>query len=176
MQLNNEQIARVAHEAHRACCQVLGDSSQGAWDDAPQWQRDSALAGVKAIASGEAGSAEVQHQLWMDHKWAAGWSHGPAKDAAAKTHPGLLSYDKLPSEQQLKVVLFRAVVMSFVSRDRDFAAQLVCDTCTERSASPGRLLHRTHDLISAASRTAAPLYRCQSCGTERVCGAALSAK
>ncbi len=42
-----EQIARVAHEVNRAYCQALGDNSQPAWEDAPQWQRDSAMLGVK---------------------------------------------------------------------------------------------------------------------------------
>lgn len=41
-----EQIARMAHEANRAYCQALGDDSQPAWEDAPEWQAlfDSAAA------------------------------------------------------------------------------------------------------------------------------------
>lgn len=41
------RIARVAHEVNRAYCQSLGDKSQARWEEAPQWQRDSAVAGVK---------------------------------------------------------------------------------------------------------------------------------
>jgi hypothetical protein len=37
-----DQVARVCHEANRAYCQTLGDNSQPAWDDAPEWQKDSA--------------------------------------------------------------------------------------------------------------------------------------
>lgn len=47
--MNIEQIARVCHEVNRAYCQALGDDSQPAWEDAPQWQRDSALLGVQLL-------------------------------------------------------------------------------------------------------------------------------
>lgn len=43
-----EQIARVVHEVNRAYCEALGDTSQPKWEDAPQWQRDSAMLGVTA--------------------------------------------------------------------------------------------------------------------------------
>jgi len=45
--MNVEQVARVAHEANRAYCESIGDTSQVRWEDAPQWQRDSALKGVQ---------------------------------------------------------------------------------------------------------------------------------
>lgn len=45
--MDNEQIARVAHEVNRAYCKALGDDSQEVWELAPQWQRDSAIVGVK---------------------------------------------------------------------------------------------------------------------------------
>jgi hypothetical protein len=48
--VNIEQIARVAHEVNRSYCEALGDTSQPEWESAPQWQRESAMAGVKFIA------------------------------------------------------------------------------------------------------------------------------
>jgi hypothetical protein len=45
--MKNEQIARVCHEVNRAYCESLGDMSQPSWEDAPQWQKDSAMLGVK---------------------------------------------------------------------------------------------------------------------------------
>ena len=41
------QIAIICHEANRAYCKTLGDDSQLPWADAPQWQRDSIIAGVE---------------------------------------------------------------------------------------------------------------------------------
>lgn len=40
-------IAAVCHEANRQLCVVIGDNSQLPWEDAPQWQIDSACTGVK---------------------------------------------------------------------------------------------------------------------------------
>src|SRR5438105_262770 len=36
-----EACARAAHEVNRAYCLALGDASQVAWEDAPEWQRSS---------------------------------------------------------------------------------------------------------------------------------------
>jgi hypothetical protein len=101
-------IARVCHEANRAYCQALGDHTQVPWDDAPEWQRDSARVGVlKAI---EGATSEQLHESWMAQKVADGWTHGAVKDADAKTHPCMVSYHELPPAQRRKDALFGAVV------------------------------------------------------------------
>ena len=41
-----EQIARVCHEVNRAYCRAIGDESQPAWEDAPDWQQRSAVLGT----------------------------------------------------------------------------------------------------------------------------------
>jgi hypothetical protein len=43
MDLTVEQIARVCHETNRAWCEVNGDFSQMTWDNAEDWQRQSAV-------------------------------------------------------------------------------------------------------------------------------------
>jgi acyl-homoserine lactone acylase PvdQ len=107
---HREQIARVCHEANRALCQAFGDSSQPTWDDAPQWQRDSALIGVDLhLGNPELGPA-ASHESWMAHKLATGWQYGATKDTDAKTHPCMVPFGALPPEQQAKDFVFRAVV------------------------------------------------------------------
>lgn len=106
----DEITARVCHEVNRAYCEAIGDLSQKPWDEAEQWQRDSAIKGVKfALANPHATPAD-QHESWMADKIADGWMYGEKKDADAKTHPALLPYDQLPQEQRIKDYLFRAVV------------------------------------------------------------------
>lgn len=107
-------IARVTHEANRAYCATLGDFSQVAWDDAPQWQRDSALVGVQKIASGEITRPEQSHESWLAQKVADGWVYGPVKDPAKKEHHCMVPYSDLPPEQQAKDALFFAVATSLV--------------------------------------------------------------
>ena len=41
-----QEAARLAHEVNRGYCQFLGDDSQLPYDQAPEWQKLSALNGV----------------------------------------------------------------------------------------------------------------------------------
>ena len=102
--------AKTAHEVNRAYCIGLGDTSQLPWNDAAQWQRDSAIAGANAIASDPSMTPEQSHQGWLAVKVADGWVYGPVKNAAAKTHPCMVPYTDLPPEQRAKDTLFGTVV------------------------------------------------------------------
>jgi hypothetical protein len=104
-----EQIAWVCHEANRALQGITGDPAPSpAWDDAPEWQRASAIAGVVEALRG-ATSAEL-HQAWCDLKVAEGWTFGLVKDVEARTHPCLVPYGDLPAEQRVKDELFGSIV------------------------------------------------------------------
>jgi hypothetical protein len=105
-------IARTVHQANKAYCESLGDFSQKDWEDAADWQRDSAIDGVRKYLDGSALTAEDQHQSWVDFKVAGGWVYGPTKSEGFKTHPCIVPYDQLPPEQKRKDYLFRAVVKS----------------------------------------------------------------
>lgn len=107
---NESVVAAVAHEANRAYCRALGDYSQPEWAAAPEWQRDSAIQGVRFHrANPDAGDA-ASHENWMKQKREDGWIYGPIKDPAKKEHPCMVAFDLLPVEQQRKDALFRAIV------------------------------------------------------------------
>jgi hypothetical protein len=111
MTTNETMIARcaeAAHEANRIYCEALGDRSQVPWSEAPVWQRESAIHGVRAVLAGA--SPAESHEVWSADKLAAGWVHGPVKDAVARTHPCLVPYDALPEAQRRKDGLYLAVV------------------------------------------------------------------
>ena len=108
--MNAEQIAKVCHEVNRAYCQALGDNSQPAWEDAPDWQKDSAMMGVRLHANNTDAGPQASHESWMAQKLADGWEYGPTKDPEAKRHPCIVPFDALPKEQQAKDFIFRAVV------------------------------------------------------------------
>ncbi len=105
-----EQIAKVCHEVNRAYCEALGDTSQPSWEDAPEWQRSSAVNGVKFHEANPDAGPDHSHNEWLAEKRAAGWKFGPVKDPEAKEHPCFVPYDELPTEQKAKDFLFRAVV------------------------------------------------------------------
>lgn len=118
-----DQVARVAHEVNRAYCESQGDFSQPAWEDAPGWQIDSAMAGVNLHWDKDVGP-EASHEAWMAHKLAEGWEYGPNKDPENKLHPCLVPFDQLPKEQQAKDFLFRAVVHALRRRNPALSAWL----------------------------------------------------
>ncbi len=106
-----EAIARVCHDANRAWQIATEDPAPSPpWDEAPQWQRDSAVDGVRHALNGA--SPEQMHQAWCDYKTADGWTYGAMKDAEAKTHPCLVPYAELPPEQHRKDDLFVAIVQA----------------------------------------------------------------
>lgn len=109
-----EEIASVAHEANRAYCIVLGDSSQVAWPDAPDWQKASSIEGVRVLAADRRKTPAQLHDCWTAVKKREGWVYGPTKDVERKQHPCILPYYLLPEEQKVKDSLFRAVVLALL--------------------------------------------------------------
>lgn len=103
-------IAKVCHDANRAWCAANDDHSQPAWEDAPDWQIQSALDGVSHALKHPDATPEDMHSNWMALKIADGWVHGEVKDPAAKTHPCMVPYDQLPVFQRKKDALFLAIV------------------------------------------------------------------
>lgn len=104
------QIAKVCHEANRAYCQTLGDDSQLPWEEAPEWQRSSAIKGVEFNLANPDAPASASHDSWLEVKRSEGWQYGPVKDVEKKLHPCFLPYDGLPLEQQRKDAVFKAIV------------------------------------------------------------------
>lgn len=103
-------IAAGVHEINRAYCLALGDSSQLAWDEAPEWQIDSAIKGVEFHLANPDANASDSHTSWFAQKVADGWKYGPVKDAEKKEHPCMVTFAELPREQQAKDHLFKAAV------------------------------------------------------------------
>lgn len=106
--MTTQEIARICHDANRAYCITQGDKSQLTWDEAPEWQKESAMAGVGEAMRGA--NPRQLHESWCQFKIDAGWRYGPQKCEYRKTHPCLVAYDELPPEQRLKDALFHAIV------------------------------------------------------------------
>lgn len=106
-----ERCAHIAHETNRAYCSALGDHTQPEWHDAPEWQKESARAGARAVIDELAPpDPALSHAGWMERKVAEGWSYGLAKDPKAKTHHCLRPFAELPVEQRAKDHLFVTIV------------------------------------------------------------------
>ena len=103
-------IARVAHELNMSYCQSLGDYTQLPWEQAPEWQQKSAIAGVEFHLANPNATPKDSHDSWMKEKKDDGWVWGEIKDYEAKTHPCMVPYDELPQEQRSKDFIFRGTV------------------------------------------------------------------
>lgn len=121
-QFNIEQIAKIAHEANRVYCSTIGDLSQKAWEESPDWQKESARKGVEfhieQYTKGIKPAPNASHNSWLEEKKRDGWKYGPVKDVEKKEHPCYIPYDNLPLSQQIKDYLFGAVVSAFVEAHR----------------------------------------------------------
>lgn len=100
----------MCHAINAAYCQSMGDDSQPTWDDAPDWQRSSAIAGVEMHLANPDATPEQSHESWYKVKEAEGWKYGEVKDMEKKEHPCFLPYEELPDEQKAKDYLFRTTV------------------------------------------------------------------
>lgn len=107
-----EELAQVCHEVNKAYCEALGDSSQPTWEDAPDWQKQSAIDGVIFHKNNLKAGPEASHENWLALKLSQGWKVGSIKNEKLKIHPCCVPYNKLPVEQRAKDYIFRQIVHS----------------------------------------------------------------
>ena len=108
--MNIESIAKTCHEVNRAYCKSIGDDSQPTWEEAPDWQKQSAVNGVKFHLENPNAGPAASHESWLAEKERDGWKYGPVKNQEIKEHPCFVPYAELPKEQQAKDALFISVV------------------------------------------------------------------
>lgn len=109
-----ELAAKVAHNVNQAFCKAIGDPTMGNWEECPTWQKESCYAGVIYHFQNKDVTPEQSHESWYNHKKEDGWVYGVIKDSVKKTHPCMVPYDELPTEQKVKDYLFKAVVDSIM--------------------------------------------------------------
>ena len=106
------QIAKTCHEVNKSYCESIGNNSQVSWEESPDWQKESAINGVKFHLDNPNSKPEDFHNNWMKEKKKDGWKYGKEKNVEKKEHPCMVPYNKLPKEQQVKDHLFISVVQS----------------------------------------------------------------
>lgn len=110
MNIPIEAIAKVCHQANKAYCETIGDTSQKDWVDVLEWQKESAIKGVEYRIKNIGCTAEDIHESWLAERKANGWTYGKVKDVEKKTHPCFVPYKELPKKQQKKDVLFSSII------------------------------------------------------------------
>lgn len=108
-----ETIAELCHEANKTYCESIGDNSQPIWKHAPEWQKESAINGVKYHLANPDSKPEDSHNNWMREKEATGWKYGAVKDVDKKEHPCFRPYAELPEQQRRKDEIFIETVRKY---------------------------------------------------------------
>ena len=106
-------VAKICHEANKAYCATIGDDTQPSWEDAPEWQKESAINGVRFHCLNENTTPADSHNSWLKEKTEQGWSWGEIKDAEKKEHPCFTAYENLPKSQQIKDYIFKNIVEAY---------------------------------------------------------------
>lgn len=110
-------VAMICHEVNKSYCEAIGDNSQVSWDEAPEWQKTSALNGVLYHLQHPDSTPADSHNKWLEEKEADGWKYGKVKNPEKKEHPCFVPYEKLPKEQKAKDYIFSAIVKSMLVAD-----------------------------------------------------------
>ena len=108
-----EDVAKICHEANKAYCVTIGDNTQPSWEDAPEWQKESAINGVRFHCLNENTTPADSHNSWLKQKQEEGWKYGEIKDADKKEHPCFTAYENLPKSQQIKDYIFKNIVEAY---------------------------------------------------------------
>jgi hypothetical protein len=139
-----DKVARLCHEANREYCAHRGEphtldhtvenkTTRHANPALVPWERldaehmNSTITGVRKLVEDPHTTPEQLHESWAKSKLDAGWKHGEAKDAVAKTHPCLVPYSELPEDQKRKDHIFRAVALAFIVDPNATAAKAPVD-------------------------------------------------
>jgi len=108
--MNIELIAKECHENNRTYCITLGDYSQLPWEDTNEQIKQSAIDGVKYKIENWEVSSEDMHNNWLTFKISDGWVYGDVKDIDKKTHPSMIPYYDLNTDEKEKDAIFIATV------------------------------------------------------------------
>ena len=114
MTLPDPIIAAVTWAANAEYCRQIGDRLQPRWDDAEEWERRSAIAGVQFHREHPDATDAECHDERMVHERAAGWRLGTMHDEDNRRSPYMVEYDELPEKQRVKYRLFRGIVRALM--------------------------------------------------------------
>jgi len=112
-ELDDEDLARICHEAHLALRIGLNDSADDMHFDAlPQERKDVVVNQVRLFREGKT-LAEV-HWAWVEWMLAHGWTWGTYRNRAEKIHPNLVEWEGLPVAEKAKVRQAQRIVFTHV--------------------------------------------------------------
>ena len=107
----NERCAIFVYEGARlAAIAANAPIIPEPWEDRESDFRDQFMRVIeKQRGPGRSGDPRRLHDEWVDAYRAMGWTYGPTRDRAARTHPDMVSYDLLGQLERDKDAVFVAL-------------------------------------------------------------------
>lgn len=116
-------VARIAYEAQRQLRLALAETpTPVAFDHLDAAEHQKFVDGARMFLLRPHLAADEMHRSWAIAKLAEGWKYGPTKDEEAKTHPRLIPFESLPTQDQMKDKFFRDVIVALCSGSHAFYA------------------------------------------------------
>lgn len=106
--------AKVNHEVSNAMKSFYGEAKGKAFDKLSEEEVHELVVACTAVGENPNMSPADVHQLWVDAKLRKGWKQGEVLDQNAMTHPCLVPYEQLSPEDQVKDVIFLAVIKAML--------------------------------------------------------------
>jgi len=104
-------VPEIVHEALRIYARTTGEDWPH-WRDLPDHTQYVTAKMVEFVTCRNDTLPEDLHNKWFTLMTDSGWIYGPRYSYKEKTHPNLLSWDKLPEHQQKKDIMFISVCKS----------------------------------------------------------------
>lgn len=117
MELDEDQIAEICHEANRMYCRFIKDEVAPTWEELDRDGRATTIKGVRLVLNtppGQMPNPMAMHDFWMKEKLQDGWRYGERIDREKKVHPCLMPWEFLSADQRLKDNLFLGIAFTLI--------------------------------------------------------------
>lgn len=101
--------AKICHGVERAYCAAIREDVKE-WEALKDADKERVISRVAYCILYPNAKPSAFHDSWMMKMLIDGWVFGKTYNAESKTHPQLKPFHHLPTEQQAKDHIFRAVV------------------------------------------------------------------
>lgn len=109
-----EDIARLVVNTNADYSKALGEQYTY-WDETTTEVKNSIIRGVISALRYNP-TPEQNHQNFLDDRIKDGWTYGPEKNVGLKTHPDMVPFELLPTDQKAKNFIFLSLVQSLKSK------------------------------------------------------------
>lgn len=117
-----ELAAMLAHTCWQYVLHAHALDPGPAWAELPGPDREEHLVFARRVCAGE--NPAAQHARWIASMQADGWRWAPVFDATARTHPGLVEWERLGALQRLRDQVRADHVLAWVDEWRQLAVEL----------------------------------------------------